>query len=1175
MTTVKTFFLNLSILNTLFFSYLWVPTEAFAALGESAKSAMKKEALRGLELHKKENGGKIDLVKFKPLLMEELYSYYEYERINRDGLLGIKTQYEKLEVKSKKLTQIQIEQELIQLHSQLIKLVDASSKQCTKEGLVCNNWGCCGGLVCHDVPVRARKFMNSCLRSNTLCQKNRDCCSGTCGEGLNGKKVCAMVKRCYRPQKIKFSCDQNPVCEVGECELYNAGTIGIGECVQDGRSCKKNTECCSNQCSKGKCSPYRICKSCVKQGVAPRKSEKCCEGLYKGLSGRCIPVLPPFVRKEKELKKSFSIFGIFVSFFFGENSWAEDDKNRLRSDENKKITNRIESDKKLQEEAQIKSFSGTGKRVRDGVSIAEKDDFKKHEFETYGTQAGTDFKTCRINLRADYLINLKNNKDLNLLGAEMAVLAFEHMSLGEGTQDYWNADQGSKDTNIHSRAKAIALKHLNNRKKIFNELSTWQAKMECLCLDSKGYPSLTGANKEKFQEQCPDNYAAYKSYRDSNPHTDDESYEGDASGIKGKELISRWTELNSEFYSRMFINNTGTYAEMNDLANWLENNPWGENETESFPVFKYTTTEWRNIPELTAATTLALLAAGVIAITGGFAATTMASLWVSFGIIAGAGSVGVGGTWLIGAMKGAWESRSPYLQDEYVRTWKCGKKSQCSDFERSLILPKSKACDGEYVTGNGCIKNFLVTTIEGEERFIVDPLVPLGVEKTLILKDNVSLASRMSRAAKKTVEKLQLKKPDQNRVVHFGNSRFDIVIPKSTDYIKRPLLDAVETGNLAPNLKRPYEKYYRLNSEMITKIKESAKKYAIDQELLSSSMTEDLKKFADYAYQYHFLWPRLSQKGMIAYPMPGMGTYFSMMSQALNSKVTVDGLNQEGYTKLSIVHLQDLNKTLRGFQNRVQLKLEGGTGFSKKNFDEKIRKNELKLAEIAAFQGAVFDITGNNSAAQLSNGGEFVSETNKSLVGSVKLDPKSTLGQVALAIKTNRVIKTQQQAKLSAFKKALGEGKANDLISKRKAFVKDFFPSIGSAGNQGTGKAGRPSLQGVSIPGGENEKDPNKKKSFNRNNGQGGGASFSRSKYNYNGNYGGNYKSGGIERGHNENSNSQEGKERLADQRKIKEAIEFRDKNPGKFEAQSGDSLFEILTRTYIRAYDKLLNKKK
>ena len=99
---------------------------------------------------------------------------------------------------------------------------------------------------------------------------------------------------------------------------------------------------------------------------------------------------------------------------------------------------------------------------------------------------------------------------------------------------------------------------------------------------------------------------------------------------------------------------------------------------------------------------------------------------------------------------------------------------------------------------------------------------------------------------------------------------------------------------------------------------DAAKKYALDEKYLFSEMNEDLDKFADYVFDYHFVWPRLSQKGMIAYPMPGMGAYFNLMAEAMNIKTDANDETLAGYNQLHTQHLQDYMNTINGFERNLE-----------------------------------------------------------------------------------------------------------------------------------------------------------------------------------------------------------------------------------------------------------------
>lgn len=63
--------------------------------------------------------------------------------------------------------------------------------------------------------------------------------------------------------------------------------------------------------------------------------------------------------------------------------------------------------------------------------------------------------------------------------------------------------------------------------------------------------------------------------------------------------------------------------------------------------------------------------------------------------------------------------------------------------------------------------------------------------------------------------------------------------------------------------------------------------------------------------------------------------------------------------------------------------------------------------------------------------------------------------------------------------------------------------------------------------------------------------------------------------GNSTNGGSGASTSRSSDQNKIADAIDARNKDKSKYEATDGQTLFEQITKAYIRNYDKVLNKKK
>ena len=488
--TMKTKFFWITVLTLLLSSQTWsqyAPKNiqsgsSFERPGvdDEDKNFIMKDAEQGLQEHKKENGGKINLTKFKPVAIQALYETFQAEEITRKELMEIRNAYQKLEKDSKNMDQAQIEKNLRAVFKKLFEKIQNTKLQCTAAGKQCNNWGCCKGLVCAAVPERARVQMNQCKRFRSECRQDSECCSGECVEsyvdgpesvGLPGveerhksfkkakKKVCAAVRRCFKPGKVGAACDRNPVCGEGQCLPVNRGILGINECSRSGNECSSNDQCCSNKCNRGKCVENFICKNCIGQGIRPKRGQKCCEGLYKDPdSNKCIREMPPFVLPQvKVLPMKKSIIALVASFFISE---ANAGDQQTRETETSRAKNAAENDTKLQQKLMMQQGGfGTipGQLEKDAK-------YKDHELAQFDVREGSDFDKCEIDLKADYLIRLRDyGQDgngiggiNNAIGMEMALMAFEYMLLGKGTEDYWLAEKNKSNTNIYQRMRKVA-----------------------------------------------------------------------------------------------------------------------------------------------------------------------------------------------------------------------------------------------------------------------------------------------------------------------------------------------------------------------------------------------------------------------------------------------------------------------------------------------------------------------------------------------------------------------------------------------------------------------------------------------------------------------------------------------------------------------------------------------
>lgn len=1253
------------------------------------KNFIMKDAEQGLEEHKKENGGKIDLTKFKPVVMKALYETFQAEEITRKELIEIRNAYEKLEKDSKNMSQAQIEEALRAMFKKLFEKIQNTKLQCTAEGKQCNNWGCCKGLVCAAVPERAWRQMNQCKRFRQQCRKDSDCCSGECVDGLDkGKKVCAAVRRCFKPGRAGASCDKNPVCGEGECLPFNRGILGINECSRNGNECSSNDQCCSSKCNRGKCVDNFICKNCVGQGVEPKRGQKCCEGLYKDPdSKKCTREMPPFVLPQvKVFPMKKSIIGLVASFFIIEANAQNINGIIKNAQETSKAENAAKNDQQLRNKLMMQQYY-TGPPPG-GLNKDAK--FKDHKLAEFDVRKGSDFEKCEIDLKADYLIRLRdygqNGNGVgginNALGMEMALMAFEYMLLGDGIEDYWRSEKSKPKTNVYQRMKSVAKDHRDNRHGIFRDLTEQSKRLQCLCWDKTGYTKLDDDTKEIFQVQCPGEYEAYLDYRNSNPNMTDEDYSGDASGIKSQALMVRWLELVVEIEGAMSIQNTRVFEGLSELAAWANGNDWGNNHLKKKVLYNWTMADsgykiegGNYAPESINMESAAVMVAGVVGIVAGLASLTVwPGIWVSFGIIFGGASLGGAGMWLVGAMKGAWESRAPLVQDKSTRAYKCGKKTYCTDFNREFHVPYTKICNA-YMSGNGCLDKFLVENIDGKDRYIVDPFIPLGVSKNKLIKDTTSYPTYFNRSYNKAFNSYEKRKPSGRQ----GKS-----------YLKRIFIDALQVGHMAPEFRMPMEKYYKVTEGMRVEIKNKAKIYALDEGVFSSDigrcdlmkdgtsesfsvtnssssststgsnncltfggesavgpecnqgkpeakepskslkvlssgacsngkspykvdylgktwyfdsqknaskmssdinkLKNDLKKFADYAYDFHWVWPRLAQEGMIAYPMPGFISYLELVSSTMGNKASVNvGNVNDINNKLLKPQLQNMQMTCAKY-----VEAEGGTPSGSISGDcDRMMATRLEGAVVDKTQGkgmfdgmddllndsvnyaGGFDLGAGNGAG---SGGNMAFKGNRGgdgnggnlSGGNVSGSGDSGLQGAAKAKAKLREIRKKQMDKMSKFKEAVGAARAEQLLNAQKAMVSSFNnPTGGTVASLGSGGIGG-LINGSG--GGQNAAGKTNRNGLvgGGNLGSGnGGAGFSVPQPNYDLSY----NTGG---GSGDGSGSGMSAEMSAAQDKLAEAVEYRDENPGEYDKnRDGDTLWKIITRSYIRNYDKLLRKRK
>lgn len=1123
-----------------------------------------KEARIETEEFKSDNQGKFDLQLLKPFIYQALDDQKTEGNLTKPELVFIKSEIEKY---SKDAANNNDEEKFFKAFEALLVEISKKPVEKAKELEICNQMQCVKDLKCAVDPKQDNKG-KKCFVGKVECKVDSDCCSDSCIDNGKGKKFCDSIKRCFKPLSLGEKCNDNPICGVGACLPFDVGTIGIGECKREKNKCKENSDCCSNSCSEGVCSSNNVCKDCLKLGE--KGDKKCCEGYYKNEAGFCTPDLPPIVPPQVNNTLIKKIIGLFI-----ESSVAGEAYNQVNANS-----------------SALKNFVAKS-------TESEAVDFNSKK-AGLGFNVKSNFETCDMHFREDFYAYLIKN---NLFDQEVALLAFDYVMTGDPNNDYWRTSKGNEQTSVYGRLSKIANSHVAMRKKTNEKIAEVNRKLTCMCIDVIGVSKVSSEKADFFNSSCEDfkkdfkgdqNQASCnnleqekKSYNDScgngpaagmtstdcdklkvamenktltcassptEPNFIDDNKNGDASSVKAKRMLVFFTARMSEFNQVLTVDNTKVYQGIAGVKNWMQTDGYQKltaNEVRTYDFGEYTidgsgggdTVLWG-----------LLLAAGVIAVLGGVVVTSsFISTWMAVGIITGAVAASGAGIWMLASLKGAWIAKRPEVADKFMRQNSCGKKGKatCTDWKRQLFQPYNNICNS-HINANACVKNFLVFKENDDFRYVVDPFIPKGVGATLI-SAQPDHSKNLDKGYQNAYQAMRAK---------FRTGK----VPASYKY--EEFIDEIIVGKYAPNLSDDPQGLHFLNTNRVNSIKNSAMAYAVEQKFLEENDVENKQKFADYAYEFHFLWPKTTQKDEISYPTVGLETYLEYMSNGVAAKLSAGGANAAlTFGGLNSKYLEDYLNTLQIYEQQA-------------NGLDQSQLAALKT-EIAQTQQA---LSNNRTLSGLISSGTDLSNFNRDMLNSSG-SSNSTSGaslsagqeEFARAIGTYRKLRAEQVKKSEAYNKAVKNGEigkdraakvSKALVSSSGRFTSGLRASLGSSTTgfgfgQGAGSQAASSAKDTVVDPTFNYKMP----------AIGSGVSGS-SGYNSNGSKssssGSNYgtSAAGYEAGTATATDE--------DSKKLQDAISARDKvNSAKFQSNDENTLFEKVTNAYIRNYDKVLTKKK
>lgn len=1102
--------------------------------------------------HKVENKGRVDLQIIKPGLYAELEEYLKQEKFTRDEMLKIKQNYEAFS-KNPGVSPDRVEEAFYDFIERELDDINKKALAKVAEGNVCNTWSCEDGLKCAPDPVQVA--IGKGKKAGDKCAESSECASGECVEEKAGSKVkvCEEVFRCYRPLALGQSCMANPVCGVGICLPYNSQTSGIGECEVQGKSCKKNSDCCSNSCNGGVCKANFICKDCVSTGGKPQRGQKCCEGLYMNGNGVCVPDVPPSVIPQVRVSPIKSIFVAFTNFFI-----STADAEELE-DEEKFLKNGAKND---------------GLDLKSGIML-DKEKYKNFRAESkQGNELDMDenkaklvfdkksnFITCDIRFRDDFYNGLKANGTMD---REIAMLAFDFVMSGEADADYWTTN-GNAETSIYRRLKKVATAHRLVRADTNKKIENINKKLTCMCIDVQGYNKQTDESKKTFFKENCEEYAKY-----TDPSTNFDELDGDASGIKAKRLLAVWTSNLSSFYASLTIDNNEAYKALSKVSNWASSGAkWRDTKTRKYELFKFNIKNPSGSVAGLGALIGALLAAGVIAILGGFATTSILSTWMTAGIITASAATGAGGLWMIASLKGAWIQVGPQINDYDIppRSYSCGKKETCMEYTRTLVQPYNDICK-IHASASACLKAFTVISEDKESRYIVDPWIPAGVSRNAILSNQPVYAEKIEEGFQAAKNAMIMKNPGATG----GGGKKGGGNFVSELYLSEVFIDANILGSYLPRLGQDLEKTYFMNRDKVKLIKDAAKAFAISEGFLKKTETANLEAFANYAYEYHFLWPKKSNPEEISYPTIGLLDYLRYMAIDIAGMLTT-GLAKEtiSLNKLNAQYLKDYLNNLKLYAEKP---INQTDAVKKALLGKEIDKTQKALDNLLTMNALI-----DNSAldGQLSNlSSTTVAEQSKLAGANGSANFSTDQANFLKAVGNLRASRKEQLKALDTYNKAMASNGDKERTAKMAATSKKFSKSF-ATGSSAFGS-------GSSLFASDNSSGSNSDANAAKKDAKNSYGSGSNSAYGTSGTgalFGGGSGSSSSSSSSNNTADSGSGfgsgssAASSADQDRLADAIDARNKNKDQYQSKDGQSLFEQVTNAYIRNYDKVLIRKK
>jgi len=489
-------------------------------------------------------------------------------------------------------------------------------------------------------------------------------------------------------------------------------------------------------------------------------------------------------------------------------------------------------------------------------------------FNIFSTEEVTmNFKECKFNWWDDYMQRLqKNGRDFQ---RELMLLAFEYVTVGDDKWDYWDINSTFKK--MASRRKLMrqwyrSITKASTKTETDAELVKVLADIDLNGLAYYKQEEIDGSNgikkqfeelasiKNQFQDMCDSAHTAKE--KDANTTTGFIGSDGVTALDLQKKALEQTKSLIQFEYNNLSSN---VYNDLSDLKrNLYLNTDWGKVTMKRFTSPTWTESRWFTF----------LDDFGFI---GDLLQAISFPTWFDHTYSSGH-AINVADLNLQNSEKvripeaiyaGLWDNyknipKSTKYEVSKHTSW-YGKTTYT--YRIDLDWPYADCGTGTNpkiikASRQNCVNAFLITDVGGVPEYLLDPKAPSDTEVS----------------GEQTLDKILFYKGGSNQLKLIDSINSSANISKtyllgrrSGELNKDAVIKAfpnISQGNLS------------LNTEKISKIKERAILY-FDQQLEGNTATvADKEKWAQYVYDFHYLFPKLSSSpDKLAYPSRGLLAY--------------------------------------------------------------------------------------------------------------------------------------------------------------------------------------------------------------------------------------------------------------------------------------------------------------